>query len=51
LLNKKKDKPDMEKTFEQIQKKEKYFTSLMNVIFFVIIVAVMMIVLSIVSSL
>jgi len=41
----------MEKTFEQIQKKEKYFTSLMNVIFFVIIVAVMMIVLSIVSSL
>jgi len=51
LLNKKKGKPDLEKTFEQIQKKEKFFTSVMNVIFFVIIVAVMMIVLSIVSSL
>jgi cell division protein FtsL len=51
LLNKKRGKPDLEKTFEQIQKKEKFFTSVMNVIFFVIIVAVMMIVLSIVSSL
>jgi len=51
LLNKKRGKTDLEKTFEQIQKKEKFFTSVMNVIFFVIIAAVMMIVLSIMSSL
>lgn len=41
----------MEKTFDQMQKKEKFFTSVINAIVFIIILAVMMIVLSIVSSL
>jgi len=41
----------MEKTFEQIEKKEKFFTSVMNVILIIITLAVVMILLSILSSL
>jgi uncharacterized membrane protein (DUF485 family) len=50
LLNKRKGKPDLEKSFEQIQKKEKFFTSIMNIIFFIIVFAVVMIFLSILSA-
>jgi len=49
LLNKKRGKPDLEKAFEQMQKKERLFTSVINSIFFIVIIAVLMMILSILN--
>ena len=40
----------MEKTFQQMQKKEKILTSVINVLFFIISTATLMAVLSLVST-
>jgi len=51
LLNKIKGKKELEKTFEELQKSDKRFKLAIIIIFFIISVAIGMIVLSIVSSL
>jgi len=51
LLNKKREKQEVEKTFEELQRSDKRFKLAMIIIFFIISFAIGMIVLSIVSSL
>jgi len=49
LLNKKQSEPESDKAFEQMQKKEKLFTSVINTIFFIVLLAVLMVILSILN--
>jgi hypothetical protein len=50
LLNKKRSLPDMKKTIQQMQKKEKILTSVINGLFFILSTTILMAVLSLVSS-
>jgi len=49
LLNKKSKKLDLENSFERMQKREKVFTTVINTIFFIVLLAVMMMILSILN--
>jgi len=51
LLNKKPAKSDLDKAFGEMQKKEKLFTSLINTIFFIVLLAVLIMILSILNIL
>jgi hypothetical protein len=51
LLNKKLDKPELEKTFDEIEKSDKRFKLAMIVIIFIVSFAAAMIFISLISSL
>jgi len=51
LLNKKKGKPELERTFEEIEKSEKRFKLAMIIILFIVSFAAAMIFISLISSL